>query len=58
MIKRDAVDRAVGAVLFDVMNHPTPVAALGKDFGPLRDKIVDAVMDLLPDDPPTGIGST
>lgn len=58
MIKRDAVDRAVGAVLFNAMNHPDPVAVLGKDIGPLREKVVDAVMDLLPDDPPTGIGST
>jgi len=46
MIKRDAVDRAVGAVLFNAMNHPDPVAVIGRDTGRLRKKIVEAVLPL------------
>lgn len=41
---REQIDVAVGAVLFNVSNYPAPIAMLGKDVGPLREKVVDAVM--------------
>lgn len=44
---RDELEVAVGGVLFNAMNHPDPVAVWGKDVGPLRTKVVDAVMTAL-----------
>lgn len=44
---REEVELAVGRVLFDASNHPDPVAVLGRDFSPLRTKVVDAVMEIL-----------
>lgn len=44
---RDEVEGAVGRVLFNSLNHPDPAAVWGKNLGPLRTKVVDAVMELL-----------
>src|SRR5690625_4104626 len=48
---REQIDSVVGAVLFNAMNHPDPAAVLGKDIGPMRTKITDAVLALLADQP-------
>lgn len=44
---RGRMDQAVGGVLWNATNHPNPPAVLGKDIGPMRAKVVDAVMDVL-----------
>lgn len=44
---RDEIDLAVGEVLFNSMNHPNPSAVMGRDMSPLRNKIVEAVMNVL-----------
>lgn len=44
---RDRIDSAIGAVLFNTNNHPNPTAALGRDFSDLRNKCVDAVVEVL-----------
>lgn len=46
---RKAVDRAVGEVLFNVSNDPRKAQGLllGVDTGPLREKVVDAVLAVL-----------
>jgi hypothetical protein len=43
---REALDRAIGAVLFNVSNFPekAQVRLLGQDMGPLRAKLVEAVL--------------
>jgi len=47
---REILDRALGEVLFNASNHPNPSAVLGRDFTTLREKCVDAVMKVLPED--------
>src|SRR5690606_29421939 len=46
---REQIDRAVGEVLSNASNHPDPVAVLGRSIAPLRNKITDAVLELLQD---------
>lgn len=48
-VDADAVERAVGGVLFNAMNFPPRVQALmlAQDVGPLRRKVVDAVLAAL-----------
>jgi len=48
---REQIEIAVGGVLFNASNHPDPVAILGKSIAPLRDKITDAILALLADQP-------
>ena len=48
---REEVETAIGGVLFNASNHPDPVTVLGKDVGPLRDKVTDAVLALLAGQP-------
>jgi len=47
-VSREAIDLALGEVLWNSANHPSPVAVLGRDTAPLRNKCVDAVMRALP----------
>lgn len=46
---REQIDHAVGEVLSNASNHPDPVAVLGRSIAPLRNKITDAVLELLQD---------
>ena len=48
---RDQIEIAVSGVLFNASNHPDPGAILGKSIAPLRDKITDAVLALMADQP-------
>lgn len=43
------IERAINGVLFHVSNFPEPAQArlLGQDMGPLRTKLVNAVIDAL-----------
>lgn len=45
-VDRETVDRAVGEVLFNASNYPEQVQVhiLGRDIGPLRTKVTDAVL--------------
>lgn len=44
---REDLHGALVGVLSNSNNYPDPIAMLGKDTAPLREKVVDAVMDLL-----------
>ena len=46
---REQIDRAVGEVLSNASNHPDPVAVLGRSIALLRNKVTDAVLELLQD---------
>lgn len=48
---RALIDRAVGAVLFNASNYPERVQSriLGQDTSPLREKVTDAVLAVLPE---------
>lgn len=48
-IDREALDTAVGRVLFNVSNYPAAASPylLGRDIGPLRNKVVAAVVAAL-----------
>ncbi|OAN35072.1 hypothetical protein A4X17_11360 [Plantibacter sp. H53] len=41
---RVVLSSAIGAVVWNASNHPKPSAVLGQDIGPLRSKLVDAVI--------------
>ncbi|WP_371053669.1 hypothetical protein [Rhodococcus gordoniae] len=44
MNDRDELESVLVNVLSNAMNYPDPVVMLGKDTGPLREKVVDAIL--------------
>jgi len=44
MNDRDELESVLVNVLSNAMNYPDPVVMLGKDTGPLREKVADAVL--------------
>lgn len=49
-LTEEAINLAIGKVLFDVRNFPpeTQYVMLGRDFSELRQKLTDAVLELIP----------